>query len=365
MIYDLKVDEIGENSPYWYVSKNISEDQKVLDVGCATGYLGAYLKQFFSFELVGVDYDDYYLKKAAERNVYSKLIKLDLNNFNNELDDYISYFDRIIVCDVLEHLSNPMEVLKNLSPFLKDSGKFLIDVPNISHSSIKYNLLLNKFDYTPFGLLDETHIKFFTLDSLINSLTKNNFLIKDMEFIFLGPGQFQDQIVDYSKYPQEIIDLIENDLQSAIYQIFTVFEKSDLDYDSLIKLNLHFNELNREFISKKNKYVPKNYSSPLKNLEDIISFLNKNINEKDTIISDLEVHISSLNQEISEKDTIIITLYKNINEKDLINSKLKTAIKNKDITIKNLKSIISEMKSSRSWRLTKPLRNSFLGKKKE
>ena len=53
-----------------------------------------------------------------------------------------------------------------------------------------------------------------------------------MEYIFYGPGQFNDQDVDYSKYPPEIIDYIENDVESAIYQIFLVIEKSDLNIDT-------------------------------------------------------------------------------------------------------------------------------------
>ena len=80
------------------------------------------------------------------------------------------------------------------------------------------------------GLLDNTHIRFFTLNSIINELSRNKFLIDKIEYIFFGPGQFDDQNVDYAKYPKEIIDYIENDIESAIYQIFLVFEKSDLDH---------------------------------------------------------------------------------------------------------------------------------------
>ena len=364
MIYDLEVDKIGENTPYWYVRKNISDKQNILDVGCATGYLGAYLKRNFDLNLVGVDYDNYYLKKAAERNVYSDLIKLDLNNFDNELVDYVSHFDKIILCDVLEHLNNPMDVLTKLSQFLKDDGNFLIDVPNIAHSSIKYNLLLNKFDYTPFGLLDETHVRFFTCESLIKDLSKNNFLIKDMEFIFLGPGQFHDQIVDYAKYPQEIIDLIENDLESSIYQIFTVFESSDLDFETLNHLNYRFNEFKPDIIQKKEKYVGKIDYNPLKSLEDsfkdkekIISYLNHNIDEKTMIVSQLEKHIYSLNEEINGKAKIILKHENTIQNKNSDINRLDNNINRLDNNIKNLKLVISTMKNSYSWKFTKPFRN--------
>ena len=104
MIYDFKMVDAKKNSPWWYVSQNVSGNQRVLDVGCATGYLGCILKNKFDVDIVGVDNQDYHLEKASELNVYSNLVKLDLNSFENELDEYTAYFDRIILCDVLEHL---------------------------------------------------------------------------------------------------------------------------------------------------------------------------------------------------------------------------------------------------------------------
>ena len=87
-----------------------------------------------------------------------------------------------------------MEVLRKLSKFLKTDGKFLIDIPNIAHSTIKYNLLINNFNYTPLGLLDETHIHFFTPNSIINELSQNHFLIQEIEYIFLGSGQCEQKV---------------------------------------------------------------------------------------------------------------------------------------------------------------------------
>ena len=233
MIYNFEMDDAKENSPWWYVCENIEGNQKVLDVGCATGYLGNILKNNFdNIDIVGIDNQDFHLDKAKKLNIYSNLIKLDLNSFESELDKYTSYFDRIVLCDVLEHLYDPIEVLRKLSRFLKWDGKFLIDIPNISHSSIKYNLLVNNFNYTSMGLLDNSHIRFFTLNSIINELSRNKFYIDKINYIILGPGQFaHDQNVDYKNYPPKVIEYIENDSESVIYQIFLVFKKSDLDLD--------------------------------------------------------------------------------------------------------------------------------------
>ena len=313
MIYDVKLEDVKENSPWWYVYENISENQRVLDVGCATGYLGELLKNNFDVNIVGVDYQDFHLDKARKLNVYSDLIKLDLNSFESELDEYTSYFDRIILCDVLEHLVDPMDVLRKLSKFLKVDGKFLIDIPNISHSSIKYNLLMNNFNYTSMGLLDNTHIRFFTLSSIINELSRNSFFIDKIDYIIKGPGQFDyDQNVDYVNYPPQVINYIENDHESAVYQIFIIFEKSDLTLNSLIKHNMTFKENLRV---KNDKYTPKNSNNPIKTLYE-------SIQDSDRTIKDLKQNINKQNR------------------------------------------VINQMRYSRSWKITKPLRSfTFLLKK--
>ena len=296
-----------KNSPWWYVCENISGNQRVLDVGCATGYLGEILKNNFDVDVVGVDNQDFHLDKARKLNVYSDLINLDLNSFGSELDEYTSYFDRIILCDVLEHLIDPMDVLRKLSRFLKVDGKFLIDIPNISHSSIKYNLLMNNFNYTSMGLLDSTHIRFFTLSSIINELSRNKFFIDKIDYIILGPGQFDDekQNVDYANYPPQVINYIEDDSESAVYQIFIVFEKSDLALDSLLKHNMTFKE---NLKAEKEKYTLKNGNNPIKTLDETIQ----------------------------ENNRTIKVLKRNLQKK------------NKSI---------KQMRNSKSWKITKPLRS--------
>ncbi len=362
MIYDFKIDNVEENTPFWYVCENIQKDEKVLDVGCATGYLGEILKNNFDAEVVGVDNQDYHLDKARKRNVYSDLIKLDLNSFESELNKYISYFDKIILMDVLEHLNNPMEVLNELSKFLKKDGKFLIDIPNIAHAAIKYNLLMDNFNYTSMGLLDETHIRFFTLSSIINELSKNKFLIEDVEYVFFGPGQFGDQDVDYAKYPQEIIDYIENDTESSIYQIFIVFEKSNLDFKSILDHNISFKE--DEILSQKEKNLPENINNPLKTIEETIQF-------KEDTITNLEIDLKEKNDglidslgKLQEKNEDIIELLTKLNKKNDSITDLERMVKDKNTSIikltTNIKSknrIIRNMKTSRSWRITKPLRS--------
>lgn len=79
-------------------------------------------------------------------------------------------FDYIILGDVLEHLYHPEEVLVRLSKYLKKDGRFICSIPNIMHTSVMIPLLKGKFEYAESGILDKTHIRFFTLESIVKML---------------------------------------------------------------------------------------------------------------------------------------------------------------------------------------------------
>lgn len=293
MIYDFEDSEIEkENTPYWYVYENISENEKILDVGCASGYLGSLLnKKFENINLIGIDYLESHLKKAEEKKIYSNLIKIDLNSFKDELKEYTEYFDKIIVTDVLEHLNDPLNVLNKLSKYLKRGGKFLIDVPNISNGSIKYNILVNNFTYTDYGLLDKTHIKFFTPFTLIKELSNNNFLIDKLEYIFKDPTDDFFQPVKLSKYPLDVIEFIEQDPISYVYQIFMIIGKSNQSKKEILKNNNKFKSFSNKSFEKLEKYT--------------IYPPNKEIRAVDSIIMNKNQEIEKLKKQLKENNNSV------------------------------------------------------------
>jgi SAM-dependent methyltransferase len=81
--------------------------------------------------------------------------------------------------DVIEHVENPAEFLLNLRRVLKDDGWLLVSVPNVAHWSIRMKLLMGKFDYEPTGIMDETHLRWFTASSFSRLLTSCGFEIVD------------------------------------------------------------------------------------------------------------------------------------------------------------------------------------------
>jgi SAM-dependent methyltransferase len=74
-------------------------------------------------------------------------------------------YNAVILGDVLEHVRNPRVVLEKVSGLLKPGGKVLMSLPNVANIWIRLNLLLGRFNYSRVGLLDESHLRFFTLQT--------------------------------------------------------------------------------------------------------------------------------------------------------------------------------------------------------
>jgi len=146
----------------------------ILELGCANGLMGNDLKKKYNLLFyTGVDYNIDALKNA-EKNL-DKVIHFDFNkdNIENFFKLIENKYDYIICSDVLEHLINPLDLLEKLKNNLNENGKIIISIPNIMHISVIYNLLFKMdFPYTESGILDKTHLKFFTEKSFKRELNK-------------------------------------------------------------------------------------------------------------------------------------------------------------------------------------------------
>jgi len=150
------------SSHYW-ILKMLDREKtpvKILDVGTAAGYLGK-IWTAKRHSVTGIELDAATAEKA--RVHYDSFQIADLETF---AFPYRREFDYIVFADVLEHLRDPAVVLRRCLPALKESGKIIISVPNVANWIIRLSLLFGKFDYMDRGILDRTHLRFFTLRSL-------------------------------------------------------------------------------------------------------------------------------------------------------------------------------------------------------
>lgn len=144
------------------ISELVKDYSKVLDVGCATGKLVEYLKENKHCRAFGIEVNADMADEADKR--CGMVACVDVESCEN-LPFEKSSFDIVIFADVLEHFNRPDVVLKKIMPYLKSNGYFLFSIPNIAFLTIRFNLLFGKFRYTEYGVLDKTHLRFFTLET--------------------------------------------------------------------------------------------------------------------------------------------------------------------------------------------------------
>lgn len=136
---------------------------KILELGCGEGTTLAWLKSIDRCtECVGIELSEVAARKAGE--VADRVIVADFER--DELVFQDASFDCILCLDVLEHLQDPWGALGRLAVWLRPGGTVVISVPNVRHKSVILDLVLRgRFDYQDSGILDRTHLRFFTRSS--------------------------------------------------------------------------------------------------------------------------------------------------------------------------------------------------------
>ncbi len=145
--------------------KRVPANSTVLEIGSATGYLTEKLLAK-NCKVISVEKDKV-MAAYAKNKLNSTIINCDVGKIEKHLSAEKNKFDVILLADVLEHLSDPYEVVETLKKYMKPKSKMIISVPNIANFAIRFNLLFfGRFDYQNFGILDKTHLKFFTKDTI-------------------------------------------------------------------------------------------------------------------------------------------------------------------------------------------------------
>ena len=131
----------------------------VFDLGCASGRVGQKLVATGrAKELVGAEIFPPAAEEAAR--IYDKVYVGDVEGMTFDYDDY---FDYVICGDILEHLKDPYQMVRKISKMLKPGGSLLVCVPNIRNFRVLKDLLQHgEWHYVSSGILDSTHLRFFT-----------------------------------------------------------------------------------------------------------------------------------------------------------------------------------------------------------
>ena len=153
------------------------EGKRILDLGCGAGCMGKVLLERGALEVVG-------LEKVSRVATLARDRLSDVYQYDIELLPTIpyvdKYFDFIICADILEHLVHPGRMLQHFLRWLADDGKIICSIPNVRHESVLLPLLAEgKWHYVESGVLDSTHLRFFTLESINELLESLQLLVTE------------------------------------------------------------------------------------------------------------------------------------------------------------------------------------------
>ena len=193
--YDRVVDLAGNDSLAG-IARLVLAGSSVLDLGAATGALGRALSEGKGCVVDGVEMDAAAADRA--RPAYRKLVVLDLESAKLDEHFQAGSYDAIVCADVLEHLRSPGGVLAQLHALLKPEGRVLISVPNVGYAGIIAGLMAGEFRYRPVGLLDSTHLRFFTRSGLLELLHEHGFHARTVLplYVDVSNTEFRDHQID-------------------------------------------------------------------------------------------------------------------------------------------------------------------------
>ncbi len=211
--YDFVI-ELDSDNTHANVVRLVGEGHRVLELGPASGYMSAILRER-GCTVVGVELDPEMAAQAeqfCERVIVGDLDRLDLEE---ELGE--DRFDVIVAADVLEHLRDPLATLRALRSFLKPEGWFVVSLPNVAHASVRLALLDGRFDYRDLGLLDHTHLRFFTHESIARLFDEAELAMVEVHRQE-APIDTTEIPVDTEAVPAEVIRQLESDPDARTYQ---------------------------------------------------------------------------------------------------------------------------------------------------
>jgi SAM-dependent methyltransferase len=221
--YDFVVDEAQGNNTHNMTISAVGRDLRVLDVGCSTGYLSDFLARERGCQIVGLEPDAEAAAVAREH-----LGDRVLAGGTELLPDFApGSFDVVLFADVLEHLVDPGQALRDARRLLAPGGHVVASIPNCAHGDVRLLLLAGHFNYRRTGLLDSTHVRFFTRHSIPLMFQRSGYRLSSMvsKTIPLGRSEFG---VNLDYFSREVLGAVLADPHHADYQ-YIVKARPDSD----------------------------------------------------------------------------------------------------------------------------------------
>lgn len=173
------------NNTHAILLQLVGDHQVVLEIGPATGYMTRVLVERQHCQVTGFEINAE--AAALARPFLQQLIVGDLEN-ESDLAHLTGQFDVILIGDVLEHLAEPNIPLRAFHDHLHLTGRLIISLPNVAHWTIRRSLLRGQWDLTDRGVMDRTHLRWYTRRTAMALLYSNGYRVRQRRASYIFPG---------------------------------------------------------------------------------------------------------------------------------------------------------------------------------
>ena len=296
-----KIDLHDTNKTHTKEIELIGRNKRTLEFGCYEGMVAGVLTER-GCTVTGIELDP----QAAEiaRNVCDRVIVADIEEIDLLGEFKEQRFDVGVFGDVLEHLQDPGKVLVQMRQLLAPGGFIVLSVPNIAHTSIRLMLLRGDFDYSEFGILDDTHVQFFTYDGIKALLGSCGYMVGVVDPVegAISPVRLQEELDPLGVGDLKQIAEAFSDWKSRAFQyVIRAFPADDFEQvidlcDSKVELDRRLRDLER----KVGEY--KAEADQLPEARSYIKKIENALESKNHEMEDLAAHANGVENALVERD---------------------------------------------------------------
>ncbi len=198
------------------IAAMIKAEDAVLDLGIGCGELGAYLVSEKQCVVDGIELDSEFIEEASKS--YRDIFQANLDGDDWQQGIEGRRYDVIVCADVIEHLQNGQQVLKELKRFLSPQGCILLSIPNVAYAGVALELLGGRFEYRDEGILDRTHVKFYTRSSLLHLIDSAGLHLHELATIEQPLHATEFSSHSFDNIPASLVDIISEREDALVYQ---------------------------------------------------------------------------------------------------------------------------------------------------
>lgn len=331
----------GDNDSFSHVFGFVPDGSRVLDIGCSTGNLGLALEERKSCSVVGVDINESDISVAKERGLNAHVLDATVEG---SLDDFGS-FDVIVFADVLEHLNDPRQMLRNVRRSLSPAGVVLYSIPNMSHLSVRLDLMSGVFPYTETGLLDNTHVHFYDRAEVEAIFADSGYrIMMEKPVLIEYPEEWVNaRLASLGLQPTESFPSMLQTSESGVFQFIGVAEPIQHADDAAHTARERLSPLN-EIKSYTTKLVARANAAETQ------------FNEVTRQLEGIRPQLTASQNKVVEVERRLDEALKRIDESESERARLNEELIRSHYHIRQLQASVRDFEHSTSWRITAPLR---------